>query len=103
MDEPFLPLLRLVEEDFNGHVELLDEFVGPDIVEHSTTPAMGWRFTRTHQGEFMGVAPTGRPIETTGVNIERVEDGKIGEQWTFSDPLAVWDQLGVQVPASARP
>ncbi|HEX2089999.1 MAG TPA: ester cyclase [Actinomycetota bacterium] len=140
-DESFFPLVRLVEEGFNrGRVELLDEFIHPDVIEHSNAPLMGtgleamkqrlgavrnafpdahldiedlaasadqvwwrWRFTATHQGDFMGVSATGKKIETTGVNIERIADGKIVEHWSFSDRLAIWDQLGVDVPAAARP
>ena len=141
MDESVFPLLRLVEEGFNGgRIELLDEFVHRDVVEHSTGPVSAsgldamkarmasvrsafpdahldiedlaasantvwwrWRFTATHRGDFMGVPATGKRIETTGVNIERIENGKIVEHWSFSDRLSVWDQLGVDVPAAARP
>ena len=139
-DESFFPLVRLVEEGFNrGSVELLDEFIHPDLIEHSNAPLMGtgleamkqrlgavrsafqaahldiedlaasadkvwwrWRFTATHRGDFMGVQPTGKQVETTGVNIERIADGKIVEHWSFSDRLAIWDQLGVDIPAAAR-
>jgi predicted ester cyclase len=141
LDEAFFPLVRLVEDGFNGgRSELLDEFIDENVVEHSTNPAMGqglqamkdrmmmarqafpdahveiedlastgdrvwwrWRFTGTHRGDYMGVAPTGKPIETTGVNIERISEGKIVEHWSFGDRLAVWDQLGIGVPAAARP
>jgi SnoaL-like polyketide cyclase len=42
MEESFFPLLRLVEEGFNGgRIELLDEFIDPDIAEHSNNPIMG--------------------------------------------------------------
>ena len=139
-DEAYFPLLRLVEEGFNGgRLDLLDEFIHPELVEHSNGPlpetgidalkrriaavrqafpdahldiedlaAAGhtvwwrWRFTGTHQNDFMGVARTGNRVETRGVNIERIEDGKIVEHWNFSDRLAVWEQLGVDVPSAAR-
>lgn len=39
------------------------------------------RFTGsgTHLGEFFGIPPTGKHFTTTGINIFRVEDGKIVE------------------------
>lgn len=33
----------------------------------------------THLGEWMGIGPTGKKIEVTGVNIDRIVDGKIIE------------------------
>lgn len=33
----------------------------------------------THHGEWMGIKPTGKKIAVTGVNIDRVVDGKISE------------------------
>lgn len=38
-----------------------------------------YTMTGTHQGEWMGIAPTGKKIEVTGVNIDKVVDGKIVE------------------------
>jgi len=33
----------------------------------------------THRGEWMGIEPTGEPVEITAVNIDRVVDGRILE------------------------
>lgn len=41
--------------------------------------------TATHQGEFMGVAPTGRRVEFHGMGMSRVADGKIQEAWNVID------------------
>ena len=35
--------------------------------------------TGTHLGEFMGIAPTGKVLKFTGVDIDKVVDGKICE------------------------
>ena len=40
-----------------------------------------WTITGTHTGPFFGVAPTGRSIEVSGMDILRVEDGKLVEHW----------------------
>lgn len=42
-----------------------------------------WR--GTHQGEFLGVAPTGRPLRTGGIEIYRLELGRIVECWGTYD------------------
>ena len=49
----------------------------------------------THQGEFMGIAPTGNRVTITGIDILRVADGKIVEHWGRFDDLGMMQQLGV--------
>lgn len=49
----------------------------------------------THQGEFMGIAPTGNRVEFSAINIARIAEGKIVEHWSDSDQLGMMRQLGV--------
>jgi steroid delta-isomerase-like uncharacterized protein len=49
----------------------------------------------THDGEFMGRPPTGRPFEVTSVGIFRIAKGRIAEHWGVFDQLAMLGQLGV--------
>lgn len=53
-----------------------------------------WSFTATHQGAFMGIAPTGKRVTFTGVCIDRIIDGKIMEEWEEWDALGLLRQLG---------
>jgi len=52
----------------------------------------------THQGEFMGIPPTGKRIEVSAITMLRFADGKLAEEWVQADMLGVMEQLGV-VPA----
>ena len=54
------------------------------------------RFTArgTHQGEFMGIAPTGKQVTITGINILRIEGGKIVEEWGEMNLLGALQELG---------
>ena len=52
----------------------------------------------THQGEFMGMPPTGNQIEITATDIFRLEGGKIAEHWGNSDTLGMVQQLGAMPP-----
>jgi steroid delta-isomerase-like uncharacterized protein len=54
-----------------------------------------WAMTGTHLGTFLGVAATGRKIALSGVDIERLENGKIVEHWTFWDRMSLAEQLGL--------
>ena len=43
---------------------------------------------------FLGVAPTGRPVEFETVDVMRVVEGKIVEHWGVGNLLKVMTQLG---------
>jgi steroid delta-isomerase-like uncharacterized protein len=53
-----------------------------------------WIGRGTHQGELMGVAPTGNQVRVDGMTISRIEDGKIIEEWEIYDALGMMQQLG---------
>ena len=57
-----------------------------------------WTATGTHDGDLLGIAPTGTMGTTTGISINRVADGKVAEDWTNWDALGLMQQLGA-VPA----
>jgi len=53
------------------------------------------RATGTHEGEFMGMPPTGRRIDVQLIDIIRFgDDGLAHEHWGVSDALAMMQQLG---------
>ena len=50
----------------------------------------------THLGEWQGIAPTGKRVKLTAIDIWRLEGGKIAERCTaVADFLAMLQQLGV--------
>jgi steroid delta-isomerase-like uncharacterized protein len=50
-------------------------------------------WTATHQGDFLGIPPTGKTINVAGTGIFRVADGKIAEEWMQEDFLGIYQQL----------
>jgi steroid delta-isomerase-like uncharacterized protein len=48
----------------------------------------------THDGSFLGVAPTGKAVEFTSTAVLRFENGLIAEAWDEADILAVMQQIG---------
>jgi predicted ester cyclase len=48
-----------------------------------------------HEGELLGLPPTHKEVETTGIAIHRVRDGKIVEYWSVTDVASALQQLGV--------
>ena len=58
----------------------------------------------THSGAWAEVAPTGKQVTFSGVNIFRFgADGKVVEIWNHRDDLGLRDQLGAPVFAGASP
>jgi predicted ester cyclase len=48
-----------------------------------------------HAGELLGIPPTSEELETEGIVIHRVRDGKIVEYWSVTDLARVLQQVGV--------
>ena len=55
-------------------------------------------WTGTHQGTFLGVPATGRPVKVWGMVIDRLEGGKIKDTRILMDALGLMMQLGVIPP-----
>jgi predicted ester cyclase len=53
-----------------------------------------WTVRGTHQGEFFGVAGMGNRVEFTGIQIDRLEESKIVEEWAEFDLLGAMRQMG---------
>jgi len=58
------------------------------------TVALRWSGTGTHQSELMGVAPTGKQVNSSGNTFLRLENGKIAEEWVQWDNLGLLQQIG---------
>jgi steroid delta-isomerase-like uncharacterized protein len=55
-------------------------------------------FTGTHKGAFMGVPPSGASIQVKFIDIWRVENDRVAENWVRLDQLGLMQQVGA-VPA----
>ena len=98
--DPERPAPRRVEDLKQGMVGLLGK-VFPDaqysiegLVAEGDMVVWHWTFRATHQGELMGIPPTGKPILFAGVNIFRMANGKVVEDWVYRDTVGMLRQLG---------
>jgi steroid delta-isomerase-like uncharacterized protein len=62
--------------------------------------ATRWSGRGTHEGELMGISPTGKEVTVSGLTISRLQRGKIVEEFLNWDTLGMMQQLGA-VPALA--
>ncbi|MDQ3861097.1 MAG: ester cyclase [Actinomycetota bacterium] len=89
----YATMLRVAFPDLHQTIE--------EQIAEGDKVAYRWTARGTHQGEFMGIAPTGNRVEMTGISIARLIDGKIEEIWENYDALGMMQQLGI-VPSSEQ-
>jgi predicted ester cyclase len=65
-----------------------------DLIAEGNKIVARWRSHATHQGEYMGIPPSGKEVEFTGISVYRIEAGKIAESWNVEDQLGLMQQRG---------
>jgi steroid delta-isomerase-like uncharacterized protein len=65
-----------------------------DLVANGDTVALRTTHRGTHEGEFMGIEPTGKQIEVGSSIFAQFEDGKVVERWVQYDTFGLMQQLG---------
>jgi steroid delta-isomerase-like uncharacterized protein len=59
-------------------------------------------FTGTHTGVFQGLPATNRRVSFSGIEINRMVDGKVAEHWFQLDQVTLFQQLGLHVIPGPR-
>jgi len=70
-------------------------FTVHELIGEDDTVIAYWTNTGTHQGEFMGIPPSGRKVTISGIDVHRLRDGKMAEHWHVVEELQMLQQLGV--------
>jgi steroid delta-isomerase-like uncharacterized protein len=92
--EVFARLLRAFPD---LHIAVEDVIVEADKVVCRNT------VTGTHEGEYLGIPPTGRSITYQEIFIARIARGRIAETWGVVDVASQLRQLGVLAGRPSRP
>ena len=66
-----------------------------DLIAEGDKIVARWVTRGTHQGELMGIPPTGKQVTVTGIDVFRVAGGKLAEHWAQFDMLGLLQQIGV--------
>ncbi|MEU6553223.1 flavin reductase [Streptomyces sp. NPDC046915] len=66
-----------------------------DVVEDGDRLAIRWRSTGRHTGTFLGVPPTGRPVEVSGATFARFDGAAVAEEWVTFDSRQLLEALGI--------
>jgi steroid delta-isomerase-like uncharacterized protein len=88
--EAYKDFVRQVHEAFPDlHYVLEDQIAEADKVMSRNVA------TGTHKGPQMGIEPTNKRAQWAGISIDRIEQGKIVENWVSWDMMGMLQQLGV--------
>ena len=79
-------MLRSAFPDFEATIE--------DLVAEGDRVVLRQIWSGTHQGEFMGVPPTGKRVSIGVIDILRVDGGRFVEHWGLMDSMGMMQQLG---------
>jgi steroid delta-isomerase-like uncharacterized protein len=84
----FIGMIKSAFPDMNTTVE--------DVIAEGDKVVTRITMRGTHQGETEEFGPaTGRQVEESGITIQRIEGGKIVEEWNSYDNLSLMQQLGL--------
>ena len=89
----FIFMLRAAFPDLHVTVE--------DVIAEGDKIVQRWTGRGTHQGELMGIPPTGNRVSVAGITISRFKDGKVSEEWEVYDMMGMMQQLGA-IPSSEQ-
>jgi predicted ester cyclase len=59
-------------------------------------------FRGTHEGQFMGIPPSGRSVSMGLMDIVRICEGQVAEHWSMGDTLGMMQQL-CAIPSGETP
>ncbi len=65
-----------------------------DLIAEEDKVVARWRSRATHQGDYMGIPPSGNRIEFTGISFYRIEGSKIAQSWSVEDQFGLMRQIG---------
>jgi steroid delta-isomerase-like uncharacterized protein len=74
------------------------QFTVDDVLAEGDGVAVRWTARGTHQRELQGIPATNKQVTVTGMDLYRLDNGKIAEHWGTWDQLGLLQQLGA-IPA----
>lgn len=103
--DPNNPQVRVREEYkqwLTGFITAVPgQFTIEDLIAEGDKIVTRYTYRGSHQGQWRGVPPTGKPVTITGTVTYRLVDGKVAEIWANSDALSLVQQLGL-IPAPGQ-
>lgn len=99
---PPFPTIVGKEDNLADDEDMLASFTNTritldELVAEGDTAIAHWSWQAAHTGATpsLGIPATGKDVQLAGCSIYHFRDGKIVEQWEYSDLLGLLQQLGV--------
>jgi steroid delta-isomerase-like uncharacterized protein len=64
-----------------------------DAIVTADRAVIRWEARGTHQGEYLGVPATGRPVSYSGITLLELRDGRIARAWVAADLFSLLRRL----------
>ena len=74
-------------------------FTFEDVVAEDDLVAIRVITRGTHKGTFQGIPPTGKPVTVSGIELFRIENGRIVEHWGTLNAIDALRQMGAVISA----
>ena len=71
--------------------------INEDVIIKGDKVITRYTMRGTHTGDAEDIPATGNKIELSGIEIIRIENGKIAESWEENNPLRFYQQLGMEL------
>lgn len=69
-----------------------------DMIADDDAVSVRFVIEATHEGPLFGIPATGRRIRWDAIDLYRISDGKIVEEWAFDDATAILNGVGAYTP-----
>jgi steroid delta-isomerase-like uncharacterized protein len=73
-----------------------------EIMAEGDKVALRWVSRGTHKGDLAGISPTGKKVTFRGIQLQRISNGKIEEEWAGFNTLGALQEIGA-VPRLGEP
>jgi len=64
-----------------------------DVIVDADQVAVRWTLQGVHSAEFLGLRPTGKPIQFDGVDMYQMRDGRMAAHWNVVDMWSFYQQV----------
>jgi steroid delta-isomerase-like uncharacterized protein len=64
-----------------------------DVIQLGDRLVLRWEARGTHQGEYLGVPASGRPISYRGITLYEMRDGRVARVWVSADLLSLMRRM----------
>jgi predicted ester cyclase len=89
------------DEELKGHIMFFEasfphyDLVADDMIAEGDKVSVLARFRGVHNGDLMGIPPTGKQVDVPFAITYRLAQGKIAQHWMSFDRMTLMEQLGV--------